>query len=363
VPLRVAQGNLQQLLPGLNLHGCRVLLAEDHEVNQRLVSKLLQHVGVQVEVVENGQLAVERVREEDYDLVLMDMQMPVLDGGGATLAIRALGPRGQLPIIAISASAMPEDRQRCRELGMNGFLAKPLKVEQLYATLRHWFTRQPDAAPALTPPAAAQTATALPSIAELETREGLQRVLGDHALYLDLLRRLVVSEQDTPGNIRQALARGDGLTAQRLAHTLKGLAGTVGANAVMACAAELERAIHDCLPAAATEQALVQLETRLNPLLAALQQFLGSVPTRQAVAVDPVQLAQICHKLASLLNEDDAEAASWFNEQSGLLRAAFPDDYPQLEGAIRRFEFGKALATLQTLMTLQQPEPTRSRNA
>ncbi|HEY6609847.1 MAG TPA: ATP-binding protein, partial [Pseudomonas sp.] len=357
VPIRVVPGSLQQLLPRLDLQGCRVLLAEDHEVNQRLVSKLLQHVGVQVEVVENGQLAVERVREQDYDLVLMDMQMPVLDGGGATLAIRALGPRGQLPIIAISASAMPEDRQRCRELGMNGFLAKPLKVEQLYATLRQWFKRQPDAAPVLTPPPAPEQAqTAMPVISGLDTCEGLQRVLGDHNLYLDLLRRLVVSEQDTPGNIRQALARGDAPTAQRLAHTLKGLAGTVGANAVMACAAELEQAIHTALPATDTELALAQLKARLSPLLAELQQFLGSVPTRQAEAVDPGQLAQICHKLAGLLKEDDAEAASWFNEQSGLLRAAFPGDYPQLEGAIRRFEFGKALATLQTLMTLQQPE-------
>lgn len=364
VPLRVVPGSLQELLPRLDLRGCRVLLAEDHEVNQRLVGKLLQHVGVEVEVVENGQLAVDRVRAQDYDLVLMDMQMPVLDGGGATLAIRALGARGQLPIIAISASAMPEDRRRCRELGMNGFLAKPLKVEQLYATLCQWFKRRPGASPMLTPPPApVQAHTAMPAISGLEAREGLQRVLGDHSLYLDLLRRLVVSEQDTPGNIRQALARGDAPTAQRLAHTLKGLAGTVGANAVMACAAELERAIHDDLPAAATEQALAQLEDRLSPLLAALQQFLGSVPTRQVEAVDPGRLAQICHKLAGLLNEDDAEAASWFNEQSGLLRAAFPDDYPQLEGAIRRFEFGKALATLQALMTLQQPEPHRSRNA
>ena len=355
VPLRVAPGNLQQLLPGLDLRGCRVLLAEDHEVNQRLVSKLLQHVGVQVEVVENGQLAVERVREEDYDLVLMDMQMPVLDGGGATLAIRALGPRGQLPIIAISASAMPEDRQRCLKLGMNGFLAKPLKVEQLYATLRQWFKRQPDAAPTLTPPPAPQAENALPVIAELETGEGLQRVLGDQGLYVDLLGRLVLSEQNTARDIRQALARGDAPTAQRLAHTLKGLAGTVGANTVMARAAELEMAIRNAMPAADIEQALAQLETRLSPLLAALQQFLSSAPVRQSVAVDPVQLAQICHKLAGLLNEDDAEAASWFNEQSGLLRAAFPDDYPQLEGAIRRFEFGKALATLHTLMAPQQP--------
>ncbi len=356
VPLRVAPGNLQQLLPGLNLHGCRVLLAEDHEVNQRLVSKLLQHVGVQVDVVENGQLAVERVREEDYDLVLMDMQMPVLDGGGATLAIRALGPRGQLPIIAISASAMPEDRQRCRELGMNGFLAKPLKVEQLYATLRQWFKHQPDAAAALTPQPAPQASSTLPVIAELETREGLQRVLGDHDLYVDLLRRLVASEQNTPGDIRQALACGDAPTAQRLAHTLKGLAGTVGANTVMARAAELEMAIRDARPAANIAQLLAQLEPLLNLLLAALQQFLGSAPARQSAAVDPGQLAQICHKLAGLLSEDDAEAASWFNEQSELLRAAFPDDYSQLEGAIRRFEFGKALATLQTLMAPQQPE-------
>ena len=349
---RSASGNRLQRLPNPNVQGCRVLLAEDNEVNQRLVSKLLQRVGVEVDIAENGQLAVERVRQQRYDLVLMDMQMPVLDGEGATRQIRGLGPRGRLPIVAISASVMPEDRQRCLAAGMNDFLAKPLKVEELYARLQQWIQPLPPADEPGEPP--------LPTIAGLDTDEGLQRTAGDRLLYLDLLRRLIDSEQDTPANIRTALAQGDLAKARRLTHTLKGLLGTVGAHAVMACAVELEQVLHGETPAP-LEPALANLETRLAALLQALAACLGTPAEPTTPAVDQQQLAQICRKLAGYLAEDDAEAVSWFHHQSAPLRAAFADDYPRLADAIRSFAFEQAQALLQQLLAHHQsPTPEQT---
>ncbi len=366
IPLGIATSSLQQWLPNLDLQGCRVLLAEDNEVNQRLVSKLLQHVGIVVEIAENGSVAVERVRRQDYDLVLMDMQMPVLDGEGATREIRQMGPRGQLPIIAISASAMPQDRQRCFAAGMNDFLPKPLKVADLYASLRQWI-RTPPAAPRgadlITQPACETAAPALPAIAGLDTGEGLQRVLGDRTLYLDLLHRLVESEEHTLRKIRSALEQNELVTAERLAHTLKGLAGTVGATTVMSCAAELEQALRSQASAALTEQALTRLETHLTPLLNDLQQFLADTDEPLAEAIDLQQLAQVCQRLATYLAEDDAEAVTWLSQQSAALRTAFPDAYPQLEHAINHFEFDKALAFLRSLMANQQVDSSRPRTA
>ncbi|SDS31068.1 PAS domain-containing hybrid sensor histidine kinase/response regulator [Pseudomonas oryzae] len=360
VPLAIARHELPQILPNLQLAGYRVLLVEDHEVNQRLVRKLLEHVGIRATVAGNGRIAVDMVREEEFDLVLMDMQMPVLDGIGATREIRALGPRGSMPIVAISASAMPEDRQRSHEAGMDAFLAKPIKVEELYATLRRLLQPQTTITANLPAPEPTPAAMELPHIEGLDTHEGLRRVMGDRHLYQELLRGLVERERDTPEKIRQALAAGDNATAQLLAHTLKGLAGSIGAAAVMADASELEQALRDDAESAAIAQALSRLERRLTPLLAKLANYLGTPCARSVSEIDAGQLSRICAKLTRLLEEDDAEAATWFNQNAAQLRHAFPDGYHRLESAIRTFEFDKALPALKQLLMTQPLNTDRS---
>ncbi|MCQ4347330.1 response regulator [Pseudomonas stutzeri] len=354
VPLGVGSPNLQQLLPRLELQGRRVLLAEDHDVNQRLLCKLLEHVGVQVDVAENGRQAVERVRARDYDLVLMDMQMPVLDGAGATREIRALGPRGQLPIVAISASAMAEDRRRCRAAGMDGFLAKPIKVEELYATLRQW-CRAPAAAAAPPPRPAAPDDAGLPTIPGLDSAEGLQRVMGDRALYRELLGNLLRREHDMPHRLRLELARGDHGAALRLAHTLKGLTATVGAGATSQAAAALEQELRRKAPAETLEAALVRLEEAFATLLEPLAQWLGTPAPVPTPPPAPGQLRRICTTLVELLQEDDAEAVTWFNANAAALHAALSEEYPELERALRSFEFASALRILQPLLHHPQP--------
>lgn len=345
LPLAIGADNPRQLAPRPHLEGLRVLLAEDHEVNQRLLRKLLEHAGMRVDVVGNGRDALERVRSHDYDMVLMDMQMPVLDGSCASRAIRQLGARGQLPIIAISASAMPEDRQRCQEAGMNGFLAKPVGLDELYATLQQW-------APLPVTPAA-RLSRGLPEIAGLDCAKSLQRMQDDRTLYLTLLGDLASRQRDTPLHIRQALARGDRPAAERLAHTLKGLTATVGANAVALAAAAVEESLRQNAPTEAIHAALAHLEAQLSPLLDALTHWLATERTPNDQARARVPTGAVCARLAELLSEDDADAVAWFNQHAAALRDAPGIDYPRLERAVRDFDFVRALQVLQ----IQPPSP------
>ena len=122
--------------------GTRVLLAEDNAVNQEVAVALLSSAGLQVDVAEDGQQAVDMVQQRDYALVLMDVQMPVMDGLDATRAIRASARGRLIPILAMTANAFAEERQRCLDAGMNDHVAKPVVAEQLFATLRLWLSRQ-----------------------------------------------------------------------------------------------------------------------------------------------------------------------------------------------------------------------------
>jgi signal transduction histidine kinase/ActR/RegA family two-component response regulator len=120
------------------VHGGRVLLVEDNDMNQLIACEILREAGVQVDVAENGQIALDRIAQSEYDIVLMDMQMPVLDGVGATLAIRRDPAHDQLPIIALTANVLAADRARCAGVGMNDFIAKPIDPAVLWDTLLKW---------------------------------------------------------------------------------------------------------------------------------------------------------------------------------------------------------------------------------
>ncbi|MFY7905945.1 MAG: response regulator, partial [Burkholderiaceae bacterium] len=119
----------------------RILVAEDHPINQKLIITMLERLGCQVDLVENGREAVNAVRDRAYALVLMDMQMPEMDGLSATRLIRELGnSNARVPIVALTANAMQSDREACLQAGMNDFLAKPFKTHELVACVERWAT-------------------------------------------------------------------------------------------------------------------------------------------------------------------------------------------------------------------------------
>jgi two-component system sensor histidine kinase/response regulator len=260
------------------LRGARILLVEDNDINQQVARELLEDAGLVVDVADNGQIALELARMESYDLVFMDMQMPVMDGVTATREMRGLHRLAHLPIVAMTANAMEQDRRKCMDAGMNDFLVKPIDPQDMLAILLRWVRpRRAAAAPAAVPSLEARALDAAPTaradgevpegIAGLNTALGLGRMMGKKSLYLAMLRRYLAGQQPVAREMRQALAAGDRPTAERLAHTTKAVSGNIGATLVQDRAEALESAIRDSRSASEIEHLLGELEAPLGELL------------------------------------------------------------------------------------------------
>ena len=228
----------------LNLRGLRLLLVEDNAINQQVARELLQDAGADVSTAGDGAQAVGMIASQPpYDLVLMDLQMPVMDGYAATAAIRADPARQALPIVAMTAHTMLEDRTRCLAAGMNDHLSKPIDPAHLFAVVAAWTGRAaslPAPLPAPTPAPRAQPAPALLAVAATTARLGLP-----WASYAAMLDQLVRQYADAPTRLEQAVADHQRDAARNLAHTIKGAAATLGADLLSRHAAVLERALRD----------------------------------------------------------------------------------------------------------------------
>ena len=241
-----------QVVGPTDLHGIRVLLVEDNEMNQIVARDLMEDAGIKVEIAANGQEAVDWLTANSCDLVLMDMQMPVMDGMTATRILRARPELAGLPIVAMTANAMEQDRERCLEVGMNDHIAKPFDPDKLFETIRHYVAKSTQAKPTTSGTAetgdkaipSGKDETGLPVLPGIDTAAGLKRVRGKLPLYKDLLERFAAGQAGAEAEIKAALTANEGTTAERLAHTVKGLAATIGADNLSGLAAGVEAAMH-----------------------------------------------------------------------------------------------------------------------
>lgn len=323
-----------------------------------MAAELLRDVGFNVDVAANGLIALERLNNNAYALVLMDMQMPEMDGIEATIAIRQNPRYAQLPIVAMTANVMQGDRERCLQAGMNDHLGKPIEPEELWNKLLHWIPVDSPLAPETIEESAINTSDpeiSIPHIPGLNSDDGLRRVLGKKSLYLKMLHKFVASQSSFLPEITQALGEKDYGFAERLAHTLKGVAGNIGAQELQQEAAELEKAIKEQWPQPEVENLLTNLGDRLDNLIAQLTSNLPPEPATVAITLDQGQLEEICDHLAQLLGEDDAEAADLLQNHGDLLRQAFPDHYSAIAAGINNFDFEAALAALTTARQFSQP--------
>lgn len=332
----------------------RILLVDDVEINRMVALAFLAQAGLGADIAVNGQEAVQKVSQNAYDLVLMDIQMPVMDGLAATQAIRALPAHAKLPILAMTAHAMSTDRERSLAAGMNDHLTKPIDSQTLFTALLRWIKPRPVEAN-MTNPAALEPeapAQALPPLDGIDTERGLVNHLRRPALYRKILAGFQREFGGTPDDIENALAQGDFACARRLAHAMKSAAATIGALELSQCAKVLEDSY-------AQQQ---RSEPQLGALVVALRRVLSSLSTLPAPTTaardkaSPTQAVPFEVKIAlidrldTLLRQDDAAAGRLLEElRTTLNDPRLQDDLLLLRDLIDDIEYRDALVVVERL--------------
>ena len=232
------------------LWGKRLLLVEDNEINSQVASELLEHVGVQVSVADNGEKAVLMATRGAFDGILMDLHMPVMDGLAATRKIRKETAPSDIPILAMTASVMAGDRERCLEAGMNDHIAKPIQPTNLYETLIRWIGPEASSNQSLDNMAALEhknesSINDFPSLDGVDVKTGLKYVNGDWNFYLKVLKNIHKRYRDIVEQIQTETDSGSLDAARRLAHTFKGVSGTMGAKELQKRSFDLESAFEN----------------------------------------------------------------------------------------------------------------------
>jgi len=336
------------------LQGAKVLLVEDNPLNQEVASELLSQMGVVVEIANNGAEALQKLEQAAFDLVLMDMQMPVMDGLTATRKIRQQDRLKQLPVLAMTASALPSDRAKCLEVGMNDFLAKPIEPETLWRELSRWIKPgQRSRAPAKPEPDA-PTRADVPVIAGLDTQAGIRLALNDQALYRRLLTSFASSHEAFRQQLQQALRQNDLELSVRLVHTLKGSAAQIGATELASQAQTFEHRLRQ----AQDESAVMPeppdfLLAAVDGLLHALSDWLGNSakPAQDKEAKTASRKwseheQSLYDRLQTLLRTDDFNATQLLSRESATFRNMLGKDYERIVSALGMFDFERAARIL-----------------
>ncbi|WP_395699732.1 PAS domain S-box protein [Aquabacterium sp.] len=335
--------------------GLRVLLAEDNDVNQEVACELLQAVGLTVDVTANGFEAVARAAEHDYAMILMDVQMPGLDGLQATQRIRALPGRAHTPILAMTANAFGDDRDACLAAGMDDHIAKPVDPRVLYAALSRWL-RSPTPMPVLAPAPAPTSATEV-AIPGITMTRALLYLPGRDAVFKRVLQQFAEGHAEGLPTLLSLLSEGEVTAARQLVHALRGACGAVGATAVMARAQRLEQqlaGLPEGQPAEVALEAARALQHELQTLVRDIRRQspgTGAAPLAGLPPAAPsAELAGACAQLADLLETADFSANARWRELAPLLRRGFGDTAVQpIDDALRRYDHEAALAALRAL--------------
>jgi len=361
------------------IRGAHILLVDDNEINRQVGGELLREAGLTVETADDGAQALERLRHTDtpIELVLMDMQMPVMDGLEATRAIRDQLGMTTLPVVAMTANAMAQDRQRCLDAGMNDFVSKPIDPDQLWRALLRWIPAKhaidPGAtavasAPALpanlnTTAALADELDALRLIPGFDPALGLRRCSGKSEFYRTILRQFTDKQAAAVAHIQAAVEQQQWALAERVAHTLKGTAGSIGAVRIQALAEEVESILKQHSPSGTVQnepaftQVMQTLSAVLGDTVLALNGFLnsGSVstpPSTTAHSADTFDAGAVCADMVTLLTRGDASVINLFADHRQPLKQAMGVEFLRYETALDDFDFEEALSILRRVMPL-----------
>ena len=338
--------------------GQRILLVEDNRVNQEVARELLQDCGLRVEVANDGQVALNMVSKADYDLILMDVQMPVMDGLEAAWRIRQLDRYRQTPILAMTANAFADERQECIKAGMWDHIAKPVDPLRLYESLLRWLpTPEPGAAPAQ-PVRSEPLLTVdqpllerLRSVAGLNVEAGLKTLSNKFPSYVRLLKQFVLYHCDDAALVCQYRDQDRWDDIQRLAHNLKGVTANLGLLGVSEAAMALERAIRQKRPAL---ECNARFESFVCALRTGIEALANILPGQEAAPspeiLDGARLPVVLDELAVLLAEDDLNAVNHYQKHAGQIAAVLGAQASVLSLRIEQYQFEEALEILRAAM-------------
>jgi PAS domain S-box-containing protein len=338
--------------PSIALKGIRLLLVEDHPVNQEVVLALLEPTCADIDIACDGQQAVNKAAANRYDVILMDVQMPVMDGLDATVAIRAQPQNRATPIIAMTADAFAEDRARCMAAGMDDYIAKPFEPDELLILINKWTTHRGRTVEATIPPkrSASTSDAEAPGI---DFGHGLLIAHGKLDRYQDLLREFVEESARDIDQIRQHLAAGAAATARGACHSLKGAAALVGAVRIQAAVHRLEQFIEPATTLSDAEAALQGIERDREAIAA----YLESAPASSSAKLtseEEFKARSTLTMLADLLGSGDMRSNQLLSASAPLLGAYLGPAAVALQRQVENFDYEGAAKTLEEALASRQ---------
>jgi len=342
----------------VKIRGARVLLAEDNEINQQVAQEMLEKAGLVVDIANNGDEAVKRVKGEVYDAVLMDIQMPGMDGLEATREIRRDSRFKALPILAMTAHAMAGDREKTLEAGMNDHVTKPIDPDELFSALVRWIKPGEREVPGdqcgLKIPEEKGEPLFPPELSGISMPSGLGRVGGNKPLYAKLLCKFRESQENAAAEIRAALESGDRETAYRLAHTVKGVSGNLGAESLYRAAAELEKSIKEGKDK--IDPFLTEFGSRLKVVVDGIKVLEANLAGQKepgastGVSVDKEAVKILLQDMARLLESDLTEAMIRLEAlRQHLAHSSAHEECRRLEKRVESFDTDGALKSIETI--------------
>jgi len=331
----------------------RVLLVEDNEINQEVAKNILERFGLSVDTALNGRVACRKVDTNQYDLILMDMQMPVMDGLEASRKIREMLNGTRVPIVALTANAFEEDRKRCLEAGMNGFVAKPFEPEQLHAVLARWIPGRDEIKDHFYGDDALKKSNLGKNDgvhSHIDQKTGLKYVKKIE-IYQKMLENFLVQQADVPVRIQTALKDKDMDSVRRMAHSLKGSAGTLGMHELQKVAASYEKLVRNGAGGRELNKFIDALKQEITAVCEEIQKI-NKGPAIEPDAVAPLQLKSMVSQLVEFLEQNDMRAYKlWEKAYPTLVTIINRDDLSPLKQQIESFDFSEALSTLNDLMS------------